>query len=470
MIASASPRDAFHAGSFRDPDGRVFQHAGRIYRALSPSMRDDWDAVSQSHFFRRRINSGGVVASELIASFPTAEFLEGNWAGVLAHETLPFIAYPYEWSFGMLQTAAILQLELLQDALQEDFILKDATPFNVQFRGTQPVFIDVGSFTRYAPGAPWTAYRQFCMQFLYPLLLQAYRHIDYQPWLRGSLAGISPTQCRQLFSWSDLWRRGLFTHVFLHAAMEHHVRVDDLGMSTGLRRSGFDKSLILNNVRGLLKLVSGLRWRPSRSRWSDYDAGCDSSRDDIREKEDFVRRVASQRRRRLVWDLGCNVGRYSRIVADHADFVVAIDGDSVAVDRLFQVLRADGSERILPLRINLADPSPSQGWRGCERSDLAGRGKPDLVLCLAVLHHLVLAENLPLPDVVDWLAELGASAVIEFVERDDPQVRTLLAQRSDGGHAYSQAVFEEALSARFRVCEQRRLSCATRTLYFVEPL
>ncbi len=470
MTATASPPDAFHAASFRDPDGRVFQHAGRIYRALSATMRDDWVVVSNSQFFRRRINLGEIVDSHLLSQTESAELVDEDWAAVLAHETLPFIAYPYEWSFGMLQTAAILQLELLQEALLEDLVLKDATPYNVQFRGAQAVFIDVGSFSRYVPGAPWAAYRQFCMMFLYPLLLQAHRQIDFQPWLRGALAGISPAQCRSMFSWADLWRRGLLTHVFLHAAMDRHVRVDDAGLSTGLRRSGFDKSLILNNVRGLLKLVSGLRWRPSSSPWSEYDVAAPGLGGDVPEKEDFVRRAASQRRWRLVWDLGCNVGRYSRIAAEHADFVVAIDGDAVAVERLYQDLRAGGSERILPLRINLADPSPSQGWRGCERTDLADRGKPELVLCLAVLHHLVLGENLPLLDVVDWLADLGASLVIEYVDRDDPQVRKLLAQRSDGGHAYTQALFESALAARFRVREQRTLSSATRTLYFVEPM
>jgi len=458
--------DAFEPASFRDRTNRVFRRNGQIYRALSEHALRDWQQLSATGFFQRRQADGSVVATEPLASAEAAEGLPGGpWAGVLRHETIPFVSYPYEWCFGMLRAGALLHLDLLLEALDEGMVLKDASAYNVQWRGAQPVFIDLGSFERLEPGEPWVGYRQFCQLFLYPLMLQAYRGLAPHAWLRGSLDGITPGDCRRAMSARDLLRKGVLTHVALQAKAEARYGGTDRDLRTELKRAGFGVELIRANVRSLRKLVGRLAWEPSRSEWSEYGTEHSYEAADLERKAQFVATVAGARRWPLVWDLGCNTGRFSRAVAAHADCVVALDADQLAIERLYRELAAEGNRTILPLVGNLADPSPGLGWRGRERVPLADRGTPDLVLCLALVHHLVISANIPLPDLLDWLAGLGADLVIEFVDRGDPMVKRLLLNKADQYHDYDRASFETSLAARFTIARTEPLESGTRVLY-----
>ncbi|MBI1346070.1 methyltransferase [bacterium] len=459
----------FDTGSFRDRDSRVFAHHGKIYRALSSAALAHWESASQCEFWQQHLSAGSLISSQVIDATEAAALVGPPWAAVLQHPRLAWISYPYEWTFGMLQSAALLQLQILEDALASNITLKDATPYNIQFIGTRPIFIDVGSFTPYVPGTPWLAYRQFCQLFLYPLLLQAYRGCDFQAWLRGSLSGISPQQCRSLFSWTDLWRPGLLSHVWLHAAMERNIQVDSSTVSSQLRASGFTKDMVLQNVRGLRKLIQRLRWQPNRSRWSEYDRCSAPVRSDAAVKEELVQQITRQQRWSLVWDIGCNRGRYSRIASEQSDLVLAIDFDHLTVDTLYQELTQSGETGITPVVMNLADASPGWGWRGLERRRFEDRGQPDLILMLAVIHHLVLGENLLLDDVLDWIAERRAEVVLEFVDRDDPQVQTLLAHRAIEEPDYTRERFEAGVQSRFNLVARYDLPSGTRTLFHLSP-
>ena len=379
---------------------------------------------------------------------------------LLEHERVPFVSYPYEWTFSMLRDAALLQLELLRLALDEGLTMKDASPYNVQWRGVQPVFVDVGSFERLRDGEAWAGYRQFCMLYLFPLLLQAYKGVPFQPWLRGSLEGIEPAEARSLMSGRDFLRRGVLTHVALHARLER--RHGDRPVRGELREAGFSRELIVANVRRLEKLVRRLEWHPRETPWSDYDVTADHER-----KEAFVREAATGG---LVWDLGSNDGRFARIAAERGGYVLAADGDSVVLDRLYRELRAEGEQRIQPLLVDLADPSPARGWRGVERGRLEERGRPDLVLCLALLHHLAIARNIPLPELVSWLRDLDARLVVEFVDPADPQAQRLLAAKRPGAHGdYTRERFEGLLREAFEVERAETLAGGTRTLYLARP-
>jgi hypothetical protein len=466
MIADSS----YDPGSFRDRSGRVCQYDGRIYRLLSAEALEEWEFVARTEFARRHIAAGSFVATERACDGELPPHLSKGWAGTLKHETIPFISYPYEWSFHMLRDAALLHLDLMAGALREGVILKDATPYNTQFRGSQCVFIDAASLVKYRPGDTWMGYRQFCQTMLYPLLLQSYRDLEFQPLLRGRLDGITPTQCLNMLRKRDLLRAGVFTHVYLHSKLETRAIERPQGTAESLRDEGFGKELIQNNVRKLTRIVEGLKWTPRHSTWSEYDVSQAPPQLDGAVKEEFVGQVAAGRRWRLVWDLGCNVGRYSRLCAKHADYVVALDFDHLAIDRLYQSLKAEQQRSILPLVFNVTDPSPGLGWRGRERRDLAARGKPELVLALALIHHLVLRENLLLPDVVDWLASLNSAAVIEFVDKSDPQSQLLLANRVDQYADYSREAFEKLIGERFAVRRTASLPTPTRKLYYVEPL
>jgi hypothetical protein len=461
-------------GSFRDWDGRVFSGADRVYRALSRSGLDDWEALSSTDFLERYMTAGRIVETEVA----TPEVLEelrrldpnAGWAAALSHERLPFVSYPYEWSFSMLKDAALLQLELVSAALAEDVALKDATPYNVQWRGSQPVFVDIGSFERARAGEPWAGYRQFCMLFLFPLMLEAYRGVAFQPWLRGSIDGIRPTDFRALFSRRDALRRGMLRHVFLHASLERRYASQGAEVRDDLEKAGFNRSLIEASVANLRKVVEGLRPKSAESTWHGYESTCSYDDNETAAKEEFVRRVVADRRRRLVWDLGCNEGHYARIAAEGADLVVAADSDRVVVDALYGRLQADEERGILPLVVDLADPSPGIGWDNAERRTLLERGRPELTLCLAVVHHLSISRNVPLREIVCWLRELDSEIVIEFPDRSDPMVQRLLGpKRADAHPDYTHESFEELVRARFRIVDERELPSGTRTLYHGVP-
>ena len=462
----------FDPGSFRDRTGRVFFADGNVYRGLNATALEQWHVLSSRNFFRKLTAEGKLVRTEQVDS-PVALQQAGahGWTGVLRHERIPFVSYPYEWCFSMLQEAAILQLELLEAALQEGMILKDASPYNIQWQGTRPVFIDIPSFVSYEPGEPWAGYRQFCQLFLYPLFCTAYKGVPFHPWLRGSIAGIEPHDCWRLMSLRDLFRSGVLAHVYLHNRLQARYSDTRRDVGTEMRRAGFSRELILANVRGLLKTVRGLRWRSPETEWSHYDTVNTSyGVGELELKEAFVRRAAASRRWKLAWDLGANTGRFSRIVAEHADCVVAMDRDYLAIERLYLQLKREGNSTILPLIMDLADPSVNRGWRGLERKAITDRSRPELTLCLALVHHLVITAHIPLEDFVRWLADLETEVVIEFVTREDPMVQRLLRFRQEQFVEYDLPVFERSLAGCFAVAQKETLPGGTRVLYHLRPL
>ena len=443
----------------------MFYDDARVLRALSEDGLADWLALSESKLFGQAVNEGKLVETSRIddASISGA-------AAVLEHERIPFVSYPYEWTFAMLRDAALLQLELLRRALDEDLMLKDSSSYNVQWRGAKPVFIDVGSFERLRPGEPWAGYRQFCMLYLNPLLLQAYKGVDFRPWLRGSLAGITPVEARRLLSFRDLFRRGVITNVALHARLERKHEDSSRDVKTELRRAGFKKELIVANVKRLEKLVQRLEWEPGASEWSGYSGTTSYDEADAARKEAFVREVVHTREWNLVWDIGCNEGRHSRIAAENARYVVALDGDGAVIDRLYRALAAEAETTILPLVADVTDPSPALGWHGLERQTLEARGRPELTLCLAVLHHVAISGNVPVPEFLSWLAELRTALVIELPTRDDPRVAALLMRKKAGAHPdYDRDQFERALADRFEIERTEELASGTRVLYHANP-
>ncbi|MBI3860898.1 MAG: methyltransferase, partial [Planctomycetia bacterium] len=440
----------------------------------------EWEAVAATRFVQQAMAQGSIVPTS-VSDEGRAEFQlqsggdsteAAQWAGVLRHERVPFVSYPYEWPFGMLQDAALLELDLLQAALAENFTLKDGTIYNVQWFGSHPSFIDVVSFERLIPGQPWAGYRQFCQTALFPLLLQAYRNFGYHALLRGRLDGIAPGECARLMSWRDAFRPGVLAHVLLHSRLERNATVRDTNLRKALPRAGFDKALIQSNAAGLAKTIRRLKWNPD-SDWTGYAAQNTYSEAEAHSKAEFVRAAAVEAPVGLAWDLGCNIGEYSRIVAEHARYVVAMDADHPTIERLYQRLKGDAetvlARKILPLVANLADPSPSLGWRGAERRSIADRGRPDLVLCLALVHHLVIGAGIPMRELLEWLAGLRARLVIEFVDRTDPMVKLLLRNRRDKCADYERHLFDRWLGETFDVVRSLELESGTRTLYYVCP-
>jgi hypothetical protein len=456
-------------GSYRDRSGRVFYRGGRVFRGLSAQASANWQCLQEAAFFPR-LRDRGVIIDTWSIHAEDEGLDSAGWASVVEHEPVPFISYPYEWTFGQLKDSALLHLELMQEALACGLILKDATPYNIQWRGVHPVFIDIPSFVPLKNGEPWIGYQQFCELFLYPLMLQAYKGLDFRPWLRGRIDGIPVSEMRGLISGRDVLRRGVLFHVVAQSALQRRYSTDMRDVRGTLNQAGFDKTLIERNVSKLTDIISKLELSRTKTAWSDYDKTHSYDKAAFAEKATFVRTAAATRSWRLAWDLGCNTGTFSRIVANYAENVVAIDGDWMAIEHFYQREKAGTSSRtILPLVMNLADASPNQGWRNAERKGLAERGRPELTLCLALIHHIVISANIPLADFIGWLAELGTAVVIEFVGRDDEMVQTLLANREDQYDDYHAETFRSLLAARFDIRAEQGLKGNKRHIYFAEP-
>jgi SAM-dependent methyltransferase len=462
----ASAPAGLEPGSFRDPESRVFYAGDDVLRALSADGLSDFEALEATGL----LDGERVVRTERADGAASLQgLLVHEPAAVLRHERIPFVSYPYEWTFSMLKDAALLQLDLLLAALEHDMVLKDSTPYNVQWKGSRPTFVDVGSFERIREGEPWVGYRQFCMLYLYPLLLQSAKGVPFHPWLRGSIDGIRPGEMRPLMSFRDRFRRGVFTNVILHAKLEERYADRPAQVKQEVKRV-FKKELFVANVRKMRKLVDRLSWDPPKGVWTAYGERNSYTDADAQRKDDFVREVATSRDWGVVWDIGCNNGRYSRIAAEGARTVVAVDADQGPVELLYRDLRAERNEQILTLTMNLADPSPGLGWRGLERKSLPDRGTPDLVLALALVHHVAISANVPVSEFIGWLASLGSALVIEFPTREDPMVKQLLAPKREGLHPdYELGFFERTLKDAFAVERSERLESGTRVLYYARP-
>ncbi len=466
VSSAASP--TVDTGSFRDRDGRIYRSEGRIFRGVSAAALTDFEKLKSTVFYQKFLDKGQLVGTELVAadSVPLPAQIKGQWAGFLEHERVPVISYPYEWTFGMLRDAAILQLDLVEAAILEGMTMKDATPYNIQFVAGKPVFIDIPSFESLPAGMPWVGYRQFCEMFLFPLMLQAYKGIDFQAMMRANIDGIGVQTASRLFSFRDRFRSGVLTHVWLQAKLDRRYGNTQKNIRSDLKSAGFNREMILANVRKLRKLSGRLSWQGEGSEWGSYDAFHNYSESDHQLKEAFINDSVADSQAHTVWDIGCNTGQFSKIAAQHASSVVAMDLDHFAVERLYRETREAKLSKILPLVQNIADPSPNWGWRNRERVDLATRAQPDLLLCLALIHHVVISANVPMAEFVDALSDLSDQLVIEYVSRSDDKVKALLRNKEDKYSDYSREGLESELSKHYEIARRQELESGNRYLYW----
>ncbi len=404
-------------GSFRDPASQVVIDGDKVLRLLDKRGLEGWRALAGSDFFEPAVTGGRLIGAVEVGDPPPGS------AGALEHPRLPFISYPYEWTFSMLKDAALLQLDLLKDALSSGLTIKDATPYNIQFVEGRPMFIDIGSFEAYRDGEPWLGYRQFTRQFLFPLMLRAWVGVPFQPWLRGDLEGPTPAQMAHLLGRKKRFNTGAMFHVRLQARME--ARMSGRAVRENLRTAGFTPELILANVKKLQTLVSSLEWEKTDDGWSDYGS-CSHVGRDRATKSDFLQSAIERVGPSRVLDLGANDGHFSTIAAGAGAHAIAVDSDEAVLDDLYR--RSPGLNLTVVLT-DLVNPSPAQGWAGKERSAVIDRARPDLVIAYGVIHHLIYGASIPPREVVGWLRTFACPVVVEFVSPDDEMVARLTGNK-----------------------------------------
>jgi SAM-dependent methyltransferase len=461
-------------GSFRDASNRVFYHHGEVFRSLSTEAAANWHQLGQTAFFRRLMESGAVIGTETESRPAVTALVAGQWAAVLRHERIPFISYPYEWTFGMLKDAAWLHLDILEQALENGWTLKDGSAYNLQWRGQRPVFIDVSSFEPYRDGDSWTGYRQFCMMFIIPLLLKAHRDIQLAPLLRSNLEGVDPEEALKFISMRDIFRRGVFTHLYLHARLQARARRAEARTSAPdaapakwpVRQT---REMTLRMVQSIKRMVAKLERGRGETAWSAYETTHSYDDVSLTEKKGFVERQVRGRRWRMVYDLGSNTGTFARLCSEHADHVIAVDEDELAVDTLYHRLKTETPDNVTPLVMPLSNVSPDQGWRGRERKSFDERGKPDLILCLALIHHLVITANIPMQDFLQWIRSFDAAVVLEFVGPGDEMTLRLLKNKRNKHPDYTLARFESIVASMFEIADKASLKEGRRHIYFLRP-
>ena len=474
----ASPLSA-DTGSFKDPAGRVYRISGqsgdsRVLRGLNFSADATMRRLLAEPFFHELVSGGDVVDSVFIGrddSDALTTMAEG-WHSVLEHKLIDFVTYPYEWPFSMLKDAALLQLRLLETAAQNGWTLKDATPFNVQWDGVRPIFIDTPSFIPWEEGEYWRGYRQFCSTFLIPLMLTAYLDVPFQPLLRSRLDGIPPDEASGYFYGLRLFKRGVLSHVWFPARAERKARKrQSAGVPNRETRSRRrqPRTVTFALLDSLKRLVHKLSYGRARSDWSQYSQSHSYSQAEFREKKDFVVRNSAGYRPGLTWDIGSNTGEFSRAVARNSRAVVALDSDQDAIELLYRDLRLNGPQNILPLVMDLANLSPGQGWGGLERLPFDKRRSPDVVICLALIHHMRVTANIPISMFLDWLRTLNAAVILEFVNRDDEMFQQLLANKQETYSDYTSEAFEAEVCSRFLVRDRLELKDGLRELFLLEP-
>ena len=443
--------------SFRDPSGFVFSRDGLILRKINSGFVPTFQKLVESGLYDELISNELLIAHE--------ELEDDSNAGdgiVIRPQQIPFISYPYEWSFQQLKDAALLTLNIAKRALNRNMVLKDATAFNVQFQGAQPVFIDTLSFEPYEEGSPWIAYGQFCRHFLAPLWLIA--HVDYRCilLLRDFIDGIPLDYTRKLLGPLRRFSLTEILHLRLHARLQQSKAGDKGESAKGKSISKKSQLLLLENLHAA---ISKLQWKPGRTEWADYYQNTNYSDEAATHKKELVEQVAAANKPRVVWDIGANDGTFSRIAAKHASHVISLDIDPVAVNANFKKCKQEKNSNVLPLLMDFTNPSPGVGWNAQERDSLFARPKADLTLALAVVHHFCISNNVSLQRLISFFESITKDMlVVEFVPKTDSQVKVLLSTREDVFPNYNLESFKQELEVAFELEYEHSIRNSDRTL------
>ena len=451
------------SASFRDPSGFLFSRDGVLYREVNRKYEQEYSQLMKSGLYEKLVKAGLLISHIEVDQAPAEAEIAYK---IIQPERVPFISYPYEWSFGQLKDAALTTLSIQRRALKVGMSLKDASAYNIQFVRGRPALIDTLSFEIYKERQPWVAYRQFCQHFLAPLALMALRDVRLNQLLRVYIDGVPLDLASGLLPSKTRFNFGLLTHIHLHASAQKRYS----GAEVKSRAGTMNKQAMTGLIDSLDAAVRKLDWNPGGTEWGNYYDITNYSNAAFEHKKQLVDEWSARMKPVFVLDLGANNGVFSRVASETGSYVVSADIDPAAVEQNYRQVKADKSENLLPLLLDLTNPSPSIGWANQERDSFTSRGPADMVLALALIHHLAISNNVPFPQIAAFLQHLGKCLVIEFVPKSDSQVQKLLVAREDIFPDYTREGFESAFRQNFTIRESVPLQESERVLYLLESL
>ena len=452
-----------HPASFRDPSGFLFTHEDVLYRQVNQKYAEEYKTLMESGLYENLSKIGRLVAHQEVdipSSQPEIAFK------VIQPELIPFISYPYEWSFSQLKEAALATLAIQKRALSAGMSLKDASAYNIQFYRGKAMLIDTLSFELYQEGTPWVAYKQFCQHFLAPLALMAKKDIRLSQLLRVYIDGIPLDLASNLLPKSTRLNAGLMMHVHLHAKAQ--VKYADEDVAEKQQKKGISKQALLGLMESLKNTIKKLDWTPAGTEWGNYYEITNYSDSAFLHKKELISAWVAKKNPKQVWDLGANNGVFSRLASEQDVFTISFDIDPAAVEQNYRQAKEAKEKNLLPLVLDLTNPSPALGWHNRERESFTDRAPADMVFALALIHHLAISNNVPFQQLADFFSDMGNLLIIEFVPKSDSQVKKLLQTRLDIFDEYTREDFERIFETRFTIHEKVKINESERYLYLME--
>jgi len=459
----ATPLDS----SFRDPSGFVFKRDGVIFRQINKAYEAQYEHLMSSGLYDQLVSRKLLVPHEEVAGQGLS--IE-NVYKIIKPQQIPYVSYPYEWCFSQLKDAALCTIEIQKLAIDYGMVLKDASAYNVQFIGSQCIFIDSLSFDFYSEGEPWVAYKQFCQHFVAPLSLMSKKDIRLSQLLRIYIDGLPLDLVSRLLPKTSWLNYSLLTHIHLHSKTQQafaNVAASEKPKINSRKISKFSYKALMESIGSC---VQNQKLKSSDTEWGEYYSDTNYIEDSMRNKEkmvlEFLRAIPT--RTSILHDLGSNNGHFSRVAAKAGFHVISQDIDPVAVEKNYRQAKSDRANNILPLLQDLTNPSNDMGWALTERDSFLRRCEGVVVMALALIHHLAISNNVPLSKQSEFFATFADHLLIEFVPKEDSQVRRLLATREDIFTEYSEDGFERAFKARFNILRKECIEGSHRKLYLLE--
>ena len=448
--------------SFRDPDGFIFYKDGSVYRHINHTYKEDYDLLKHSGLLDELIKRRMLISSQ--ESTTQKQDVDDVYK-ILKAEKIPFISYPYEWSFSQLKDAALLTLEIQKLALQYGMTLKDCSSYNIQWFGAKPILIDTLSFTKYTEGLPWIPYRQFCQHFLAPLCLIKYKHVNLNQLLKNHIDGIPLGLASTFLPKKTLLKIPLLIHIHLHSKSQQYFATKQIK----IRKS---KTIKKNSLPALIdsleSTIKRMTWKHSYTEWRNYYDNTTYSSKAFEHKKKLIDQLINKDQTTYVLDIGANTGIFSRICRKKEIYTVSCDADPVAIEKNYLDCKKNKDESILSLIIDITNPSPGIGWINRERKPFIERNPNDTVIALALIHHLAISNNIPLKEIAVFFSNFCHNLIIEFVPKSDSQVKILLATREDIFNGYTQVEFEKKFEKYFLIKDAIKIVDSKRTLYRME--